>query len=116
MLTLTISHCLVAKNRSIFDEKDEEFESLSDSLKRNLTLLNRRIHELKTSPSASTTNVPETTNKTILEHQKNVALILQNLMAQHFKNFENILEVRSQVKYTKIELNINILDTQKQTG
>jgi hypothetical protein len=38
------------------------------------------------------------TNKTVLEHQKNVVLILQNWTAQSFKSFENILEVRSQVK------------------
>ena len=65
-------------------------------------MLNRRIQEMKTSPQTPT-QLPSqhphspTTNKTIIDHQKNVILILQNWTAQSFKSFENILEIRSQV-------------------
>lgn len=70
-------------------------------IKRELSILNRRIQELKSSQSPTLQPQPpqqQIYNKTILEHQKNVILILQNWTAQFFKSFENILEVRSEVK------------------
>lgn len=85
---------VVAKNKSIFDDKPEEFEELSNVIKRELSLLNRRIQELKS--NWTTTQIGA--NKTVIEYQRNVILILQNWTAQSFKSFENILEIRSQVK------------------
>lgn len=87
---------LVANNKSIFDDNSDEFDEVSNSMKRDLSILNRRIQELRNSPQ--TTPQPQSTNKTILDHQKNVILILQNWTAQSFKSFENILEIRSQVR------------------
>lgn len=86
---------VVAKNKSIFDDKPEEFEELSNIIKRELSNLNRRIQELKNTPTIQSTT---SSNKTILEHERNVILILQNWTAQSFKSFENILEIRSQVQ------------------
>lgn len=91
----------MAKNKSIFDDKPEEFEQVSNLLKRELSILNRRIQELKTAQTLPQQQQQQISNKTILENQKNVILILQNWTAQSFKSFENILEIRSQVKTTK---------------
>jgi len=70
-------------------------------IKRELSVLNRRIQELKSPQSPQSPQQQQqqiNNNKTVFEHQKNVILILQNWTAQYFKSFENILEVRSQVK------------------
>lgn len=113
-----VIHLLVAKNKSIFDDKPEEFEQLSNLLKRDLSILNRRIQELKTAQSPQQQQQQQQiSNKTILENQKNVILILQNWTAQVFKSFENILEIRSQVKITKFlfqkHFNLIILELEK---
>lgn len=100
---LLIIYHVVANNKSIFDDKPEEFDELSNQIKRDLSILNRRIQELKNTPSQTTAQIQShqlqspISNKTILDHQKNVILILQNWTAQSFKSFENILEIRSQV-------------------
>ena len=88
---------LVSKNKSIFDDKPEEFEQLSNLIKRELSVLNRRIQELK-APQSPQQPQQQINNKAVFEHQKNVILILQNWTAQYFKSFENILDVRSQVQ------------------
>ena len=69
-------------------------------MKRELSILNKRIQDLKNTPQTAPQSPthPQFTNKTILEHQRNVILILQNWTAQSFKSFENILEIRSQVR------------------
>ena len=85
--------CVVARNKSIFDDNTEEFEEVSNLIKRELSILNGRIQELKLK-----SKLKGKLSTTILEHEKNVILILQNWTAQSFKSFENILEIRSQVK------------------
>lgn len=97
--------CVVARNKSIFDDKPEEFENLSNILKRELTLLNRRIQELKNNNN----NTSEPLTKSVSEHERNVVLILQNLTAQSFKSFENISEVRSQVGFSVDKLLIVVV-------
>lgn len=92
---------LVAKNRSIFEDKPQEFNDLSNLIKRDLSLLNRRIQELKNEinqGNISGDNTLRNRNNSENEHQKNVTIILQNWTAQSFKSFENILELQSQVK------------------
>lgn len=98
MIFSSFINFLVANNKSIFDDKPEEFDEFSNSIKRDLSNLNRIIQELKNTPTQSPTQPQSTTNRTILDHQRNVILILQNWTAQSFKSFENILEIRSQVR------------------
>lgn len=90
----------MAKNKSIFDDKPKEFDDLYNAIKRELSLINRRIHELKEEHNLSTNgNADVNRTKSYIDHHKNITVILQTQAAQTFKSFENILEIRSEVKF-----------------
>ena len=85
---------LVAKNQSLFDERpQQEFTAASETIKRQLSLLNRSLQELKQSSAPH----PNSTSKTAMEHQRNVLLILQTWIAQSFKSLEQCNEQRNEV-------------------
>lgn len=83
----------MAKVQSLFDDKpQQEFNSLMETIKRQLTLLNRNLQELKGLESTKITTVA----KTFSDHRKNVLLILQTWIAQSFKSLEQINDIRKE--------------------
>lgn len=88
----------MAKVQSLFDDKpQQEFNSLMETIKRQLTILNRNLQELKNTES-TTTRTPSC--KTFNDHRKNVLLILQTWIAQSFKSLEQIHDVRKETLKT----------------
>lgn len=114
---------LVAKNKSLFDDKPQEFDSLAASVKRDLTATNRRIQELKGELSSQQTarseQPPQRASKTTLEHQRTIVVILQGWNAQVLKSLEHILEVRAQVSADDMDTVMTVvitIDAQEQEG
>jgi syntaxin 5 len=95
------SNCLVvARNKSLFDDRPEEFNALAATIKSDLAGLSRRIQDLKAEQERLSSRL-QTAGRTAQEHWKNVATVLQTRAAQAFKSYEQTQDVRAQTLKSK---------------
>lgn len=84
---------LVAKRKSLFDDRPAEIQELTYIIKGDLSSLNQQIARLQeVSKSQRKTN----NGKHLLSHSSNVVLALQAKLANMSTNFKQILEVRTE--------------------
>ncbi|KAJ1917302.1 Integral membrane protein SED5 [Tieghemiomyces parasiticus] len=89
---------VLAKRRTLFDDKPEEITSLTMAVKQDIALINQKIAALQRyaqeqrqrhGGGGNTTNQAK-------EHDQNVVVFLQSKLASTSMDFKNILEVRSE--------------------
>uniref|UniRef100_A0A914NAM9 t-SNARE coiled-coil homology domain-containing protein n=1 Tax=Meloidogyne incognita TaxID=6306 RepID=A0A914NAM9_MELIC len=88
----------LAKNKSLFDDRASEIEELSQTIKQDITGLNKQIANLQQvalhrsgSKSNSSKNEQQGQN-----HSKLVVVGLQSKLASISKTFKNVLEIRTE--------------------
>ncbi|KAJ1970110.1 Integral membrane protein SED5 [Dispira parvispora] len=84
----------LAKRRTLFDDKPDEINTLTGSVKQDLAVINQKIAALQRHSANPTHNV-SAGNPQAREHDANVVMFLQSKLADTSMNFKNILEVRS---------------------
>ncbi|CAK5027411.1 unnamed protein product [Meloidogyne enterolobii] len=93
----------LAKNKSLFDDRASDIEELSQTIKQDITGLNKQIANLQQvalqrsgSKSNSSKNEQQGQN-----HSKLVVVGLQSKLASISKTFKNVLEIRTEVYFLK---------------
>jgi syntaxin 5 len=89
MLT-TIFVCVVAKRRTLFDDRPVEINELTFVIKQDLSSLNQQIGALQT---LSKQQHPKADQEG--EHNKNVVYLLQGKLTDVSVNFKDVLEART---------------------
>lgn len=84
---------LVAKRKSLFDDRPAEIQELTYIIKGDLNSLNQQIAQLqeKSKSQRRTTNA-----KHLLSHSSNMVLALQAKLANMSTDFKQVLEVRTE--------------------
>lgn len=88
---------VVVKNRTVFDDRPQEVQELSDIIKSELAKLNGKISDLQSYQKMRTASgYAVGTNRSAEEHNSQVVMSLQSKLAEVGNTFTSILEVRSQ--------------------
>jgi syntaxin 5 len=99
---------LVAKKKSIFDDRQMEIEELTTIIKTDLSSLNQQIAKLQELGRQQRENYQTIKGHHIASHSSSVVVALQSKLANMSNHFKSVLEVRSEVNnyyikyYTKI--------------
>lgn len=83
---------LVAKKKSIFDDRPAEIQELTYIIKGDLNSLNQQIGRLQEISKAQR----RTSGKHLLSHSSNMVMALQTKLANMSSNFQQVLEVRTE--------------------
>ena len=86
---------LVAKKKSLFDDRPVEIQELTYIITQDIQQLNGRIKTLEEYLKANGANIG---NKQTQEHSSNVILSLQSKLVHASGSFKDVLELRQQVK------------------
>lgn len=84
---------LLAKEKSLFDDRSKEIDELTYIIKCDLTALNHQIAKLQ---DISKAQKKETKSKNLLQHSSNVVVALQSKLADIGTNFKKALETRTE--------------------
>ncbi|KAJ6646147.1 Syntaxin-5 [Pseudolycoriella hygida] len=84
---------LLAKRKSLFDDRPAEIQELTYIIKGDLNSLNQQIAKLQ---EVSKSQRKTTNGKHLLSHSSNMVLALQAKLANMSTNFKQILEVRTE--------------------
>jgi hypothetical protein len=95
-----ISHSgwVVAKRKTLFDDRPVEISELTFIIKRDISELNAQILSLQN----LTRNQPPAKvqgGKQVDEHNNNVVMMLQSKLANTSMGFKDVLEIRTQVSW-----------------
>lgn len=88
-----INSFLVAKKKSLFDDRPVEIQELTYIIKGDLNSLNQQIARLQ---EVSKSQRKTTNGKHLLSHSSNMVLGLQAKLANMSTDFKQILEVRTE--------------------
>jgi len=83
---------LVAKRKSLFDDRPAEIQELTYIIKGDLNALNQHIGRLQEISKAQR----KTSGKHLLSHSSNMVMALQTRLASMSSNFQQVLEVRTE--------------------
>lgn len=87
---------LLAKRKTLFDDRPVEISELTYIIKQDLSAINSQISDLQTfTKSASLSSSRATAASQESEHNKNVVVLLQGKLADVSVNFKDVLEVRT---------------------
>lgn len=84
---------LVAKKKSLFDDRPHEIQELTYIIKSDLNALNQQIARLQEISKDQRRNL---NGKHLISHSSNMVLALQSKLANMSTDFKNILEVRTE--------------------
>lgn len=84
---------LLAKRKSLFDDRPVEIQELTYIIKGDLNSLNQQIAKLQ---EISKSQRKQTNGKHLLSHSSNMVLALQSKLANMSTDFKQILEVRTE--------------------
>ncbi|XP_041467934.1 syntaxin-5-like [Lytechinus variegatus] len=82
---------LLAKRKSLFDDKSVEIQELTYIIKQDINSLNKQISKLQQHVKGSSQN-----GRHMQSHSNTVVLSLQSRLANMSNSFKNVLEVRTQ--------------------
>eukprot|EP00057_Strongylocentrotus_purpuratus_P031360 XP_784377.3 PREDICTED: syntaxin-5 [Strongylocentrotus purpuratus] len=82
---------LLAKRKSLFDDKSVEIQELTYIIKQDINSLNKQISQLQQHVKGSSQN-----GRHMKSHSNTVVLSLQSRLANMSNSFKNVLEVRTQ--------------------
>lgn len=88
---------LVAKRKSIFDDRQMEIEELTTIIKMDLNSLNKQIAKLQDLGRQQREVFGSSKKNHIASHSSSVVVNLQSKLANMSTTFKNVLEVRSEV-------------------
>ncbi|XP_054710143.1 syntaxin-5-like [Uloborus diversus] len=89
---------LLAKKRSLFEDKPADIEELTYIIKQDIASLNKQIAQLEEMSKARNQNH----GKHMRSHSKSVVLSLQTKLAKMYTDFKDVLEIRtSNLKHEK---------------
>lgn len=83
---------LVAKRKSLFDDRPAEIQELTYIIKGDLNALNQQIGRLQEISKSQR----KTSGKHLLSHSSNMVMALQTRLANMSSNFQLVLEVRTE--------------------
>jgi syntaxin 5 len=83
---------LVARGKSIFDDRPAEIQELTYIIKGDLNSLNQQIGRLQDISKSQR----RTSGKHLLSHSSNMVMALQTKLANMSSNFQQVLEVRTE--------------------
>ena len=86
---------LVAKKRSLFDDRPQEIQELTYIVREDITNLNKQIAHLQGFMKKQQPQQQQNTKA----HSANVVVALQSKLANMSTEFKQVLEVRTEVQY-----------------
>lgn len=92
-----ISIVLVAKRKSIFNDRQMEIEELTNIIKTDLKSLNHQIGKLQDLGKKQQEIFGGSHIHHIASHSSSIVMALQSKLANMSTHFKNVLEVRSEV-------------------
>ena len=102
VLNSRLTSCLVAKRKTLFDDKSTEISELIYVIKHDIAELNNDIGNLQTFVKQRRNNSRRTTKgkkgSELTEHNDNVVVLLQSKLANTSMGFKEVLEIRTQVR------------------
>ncbi|XP_065342599.1 syntaxin-5 [Cloeon dipterum] len=84
---------LLAKKKSLFDDRPAEIQELTYIIKEDLNSLNQQIAKLQ---GAAKSQQDNSNRKHLMSHSSSVVLTLQSKLASMSSEFKNVLEVRTE--------------------
>jgi syntaxin 5 len=88
---------IVARNKTLFDDRPVEVQDLTEIIKVELARLNSQISDLQAlQKMRKAAGYSVGTNKSAEEHSSQVVVSLQSRLAEASSAFGNVLEMRSQ--------------------
>jgi syntaxin 5 len=88
---------LVAKRKTLFDDKSTQIAELIYVIKHDIAELNNDIGSLQTFVKQRRSNGRQKGKKEVDEHSENVVVLLQSKLANTSMGFKDVLEIRTQV-------------------
>ncbi|KAJ1921188.1 Integral membrane protein SED5 [Mycoemilia scoparia] len=83
---------LLARRKTLFDDKSAEIANLTNNVKERIAVINSKISALQKSTAQNT----NTNGRHVAEHNANVVMSLQSQLATTSTAFKDVLEIRSQ--------------------
>jgi len=87
---------LLAKRKSLFNDRPAEIQELTYIIKEDLNSLNQQIARLQEVSKAQRQSVATGTRQHLLSHSSSVVLALQSKLANMSNEFKQVLEVRTE--------------------
>lgn len=87
--------CVVAKRKTLFDDRPVEISELTYIIKQDLASLNSQISSLQSLTQTQHPNAAQSKTDQEGQHNKNVVLMLQGKVTDVAANFKDVLEVRT---------------------
>lgn len=91
--------CVVAKRKSLFNDRPTEIQELTYIIKEDLNSLNQQIARLQEVSKAQRQQTVMG-RQHLLSHSSSVVLALQSKLAAMSAEFKQVLEVRTEVRLT----------------
>lgn len=88
---------LVAKKKSIFNDRQMEIEELTNIIKTDLKSLNHQIGKLQDMGKIQRESFSSSQGNHIASHSSSIVMALQSKLANMSNHFKSVLEVRSEV-------------------
>lgn len=88
---------LVAKKKSIFNDRQMEIEELTNIIKTDLKSLNHQIGKLQDIGRIQRESFSSSQGNHIASHSSSIVMALQSKLANMSNHFKSVLEVRSEV-------------------
>ncbi|XP_029669201.1 syntaxin-5 [Formica exsecta] len=87
---------LLAKKKSIFNDRQMEIEELTNIIKTDLKSLNLQIGKLQELGKSQRESFGSSQSHHIASHSSSIVMTLQSKLADMSNNFKNVLEIRSE--------------------
>ncbi|OJT02706.1 Integral membrane protein sed5 [Trametes pubescens] len=91
------SHFVVAKRKTLFDDRPVEISELTYIIKQDIANINKQIAQLQSYVKQRKAQGPKSPEgKQLEEHNHNVVMLLQSKLADTSMTFKDVLEIRTQ--------------------
>jgi len=98
LLENSTNFLLVAKRKTLFDDKSTQIQELIYVIKHDISELNNDISNLQQFVKQQKSSRGKG-NKEVDEHSDNVVVLLQSKLANTSMGFKDVLEIRTQVTF-----------------
>lgn len=97
----------MARRKTLFDDRPVEISELTYIIKHDIAAINKQLSDLQ---AFSKAQKGARGSEKAEEHRGNVVTLLQTKLASATTNFQDILEVRTQVSTQETEIQIHSID------
>lgn len=98
------TYFIVAKRKSLFNDRPQEIQELTYIIKEDLNSLNQQIAKLQEVAKLQKATQNNVGRKHLLSHESSVVLSLQSKLANISNEFKQVLEIRTKVSLLYVQI------------